>query len=149
MSVPSSVRFDEGVLARLDRYVREHPGSSASSVTNMLIDEALRSHEHPGVVFQSGPAGRRATLAGGPDIWEVVAALHAVRDEAPDLEGEALASELAAATGLSRERISTALRYYAAYPDEIDERITANQEATNREEQLWTTEQNLLRRHTS
>lgn len=25
--------------------------------------------EHPGIVFRSGPAGRRAGLAGGPDIW--------------------------------------------------------------------------------
>jgi uncharacterized protein (DUF433 family) len=149
MSVPRSVRFDEGVLARLDRYVREHPGSSASSVANMLVDEALRSHEHPGVVFQSGPTGRRATLAGGPDVWEVIAALQAIRDESPELEGEALAAELVAATGLSRERISAALRYYAAYPAEIDERIAANREASEREERLWNTEQSLLRRRAS
>lgn len=115
----------------------------------MLVDEALRSYEHPGVVFQSGPTGRRATLAGGPDVWEVIAALQAVRAETPELEGEALAAELVAATGLSRERISVALRYYAAYPGEIDERIAANREAAQREEQLWSTEQSLLRRRAS
>ncbi|NJC85479.1 hypothetical protein [Planosporangium mesophilum] len=146
MSAPRSVRFDEAVLARLDRYVREHPGSSSSSVVNMFIDESLRSYEHPGVVFRSGPTGRRATLASGPDIWEIIAALHAVRAETPELEGEDLANEIGAVTGLGRDGVATALRYYAAYPDEIDERIEANREAAEREERLWQAEQDLLRR---
>jgi hypothetical protein len=149
MSAPRSVRFDEAVLARLDRYVREHPGSSSSSVANMFIDESLRAYEHPGVVFRSGPTGRRAALAGGPDIWEIIAALHAVRDETPELDGEDLASELGSVTGLSREGVATALRYYAAYPDEIDERVEANREAADREERLWQAEQNLLRRRSA
>jgi hypothetical protein len=149
MSAPRSVRFDEAVLARLDRYVREHPGSSSSSVANMFIDESLRAYEHPGVVFRSGPTGRRAALAGGPDIWEIIAALHAVRDETPELDGEDLASELGSVTGLSREGVATALRYYAAYPEEIDERVEANREAADREERLWQAEQNLLRRRSA
>jgi hypothetical protein len=146
MSAPRSVRFDEAVLARLDRYVREHPGSSSSSVANMFIDESLRAYEHPCIVFRSGPTGRRAALAGGPDIWEIIAALHAVRDEASDLEGEDLAAELVAVTGVSREVIATALRYYAAYPHETDERVEANRDAARREEHLWQAEQRLLRR---
>jgi hypothetical protein len=115
----------------------------------MFIDESLRAYEHPGIVFRSGPTGRRAALAGGPDIWEIITALHAVRDETPELEGEDLASELVAVTGLSREEIATALRYYAAYPDEIDERVEANREAADREERLWQAEQNLLRRRSA
>jgi hypothetical protein len=40
------------------------------------------------------------------------------------------------------------LRYYAAYPEEIDERIAANNEAADREERLWRAERRLLeRRH--
>ncbi len=31
--------------------------------------------EHPGIVFRDGPTGRRAALAGGPDVWEVIATL--------------------------------------------------------------------------
>ena len=31
--------------------------------------------EHPGVVFRDGPAGRRAGLAGGPDVWEAIVVL--------------------------------------------------------------------------
>jgi hypothetical protein len=144
MSVPRSVRFDDRVLSRLDRYVREHPGTSSSSVANMFIDESLRAYEHPGIVFRPGPTGRRAALSGGPDIWEVVAALHAIRAEDPDLKGQALVSELATVTGLSPDQVSVAVRYYAAFPDEIDERIANNADVAEREERLWTAQQNLL-----
>jgi hypothetical protein len=146
MSAPRSVRFDDRVLSRLDRYVREHPGTSSSSVVNMFIDESLRTYEHPGIVFRPGPTGRRATLSGGPDVWEVVTALHAIRDETPDLDGESLVDELAAVTGLSHEEVTVAVRYYAAHPAEIDERIASNTEVAEREEQLWAAQQNLLRR---
>lgn len=146
MTAPRSVRFDDGVLKRLDRYVRDHPGSSSSSVANMFIDESLRVYEHPGIVFRPGPTGRRAALAAGPDVWEVIGALHAVRAESPSLAGEDLLGELTDVTGLSREQVRTAMRYYADYPQEIDERIRANEEAATREEALWLSEQRLLRR---
>jgi hypothetical protein len=130
----------------LDRYVKEHPGSSSSSVANMFVDEALRGYEHPGIVFRPGPTGRRAALAGGPDVWEVIEALNAIRDESPELDGDLLANELGAVTGLSGSLVAVALRYYAAYPDEIDARIESNRDAAEREEQLWVAQQALLGR---
>jgi hypothetical protein len=42
--------------------------------------------------------------------------------------------------------VAAALRYYAAYPDEVDERISSNIEVAERDEQLWAAQQNLLRR---
>jgi hypothetical protein len=146
MTSPRSVRFDEGVLSRLDRYVKEHPGTSSSSVANMFIDEALRSHEHPGIVFRPGPTGRRAALSGGPDVWEIVAAFNAIRDEDPEIDSERLLTELSQVTGLSGAHVGVALRYYAAYPDEIDERIALNREVADREERLWQAQQRLLRK---
>jgi hypothetical protein len=146
MSVPRSVRFDDDVLARLDRYVRAHPGTSSSSVTNMFIDESLRAHEHPGIVFRPGPTGRRAALSGGPDVWEVVTALHAIRSDSSALVGEELLDEVAAVTGLSPDQVAVAVRYYAEYPDDIDERIATNADIAAREEHLWTAQQALLRR---
>ncbi|HET8683928.1 MAG TPA: hypothetical protein VFM54_18965 [Micromonosporaceae bacterium] len=50
-------------------------------------------------------------MSGGPDVWEVVAALNAIREESPDLDGELLVAELATVTGLSRAQVTTALRY--------------------------------------
>jgi len=146
MTAPRSVRFDEGVLSRLDRYVKEHPGSSSSSVANMFIDEALRAYEHPGIIFRPGPTGRRAALSGGPDVWEVAAALNAVRDEEPGLASGPLLAELSKVTGLTSAQVAIVLRYYAAYPEEIDERITLNREVAEREEQLWAAQQQLLRK---
>jgi hypothetical protein len=49
-------------------------------------------------------------------------------------------------TGLSHEQVGVAVRYYAAYPDEIDERIGGNAEVAEREERLWLAQQSLLRR---
>jgi hypothetical protein len=149
MTAPRSVRFDEAVLSRLDRYVKEHPGSSSSSVANMFVDEALRAHEHPGIVFRSGPTGRRAALAGGPDVWEIISALHAVRDEDPQADRTSVLDALGGVTGLSPAQVGVAVRYYAAYPAEIDERIALNQAVAEREEQLWEAQQKLLRKRKS
>lgn len=75
MAAPTSVRFDADVAARLARFVAARPGLRASAATNQLVDEALRCQEHPLVVFRDGPAGRRARLIGGSDVWEVARAL--------------------------------------------------------------------------
>ena len=50
---------------------------------------------HPGVVFRSGPAGRRPGLAGGPDVWEVVRVLLGVKTD-----GETAIKQAAERTGL-------------------------------------------------
>ena len=146
MTSPRSVRFDDDVLARLGRYVKAHPGTSTSSVANLFVDEALRSYEHPGIVFRDGPTGRRAALVSGPDVWEVIGALHALREESPTLRDDDLREALAEVSGLSAEHVATALRYYVAYPEEIDERIAANETEAAREHALWQSQQALLRR---
>jgi hypothetical protein len=145
MSSPRSVRFDDDVIRRLDRYVRSHPGTSASSVTNIFVDEALRTEEHPGIMFRPGPTGRRAGLVGGPDVWEVIGALQAVRAQDPDLADESLVEAVADVTGLNPRLVRVAVRYYTAYPDEVDERIAANREAAREAEAAWQAENDLLR----
>src|ERR1700677_5094399 len=78
------VRFDPSVADRLASFVAANPGMSLSSAANRLVDEALRMAEHPGVIFRSGPTGRRAALAGGPDVWEVVRAVKSARSAEPE-----------------------------------------------------------------
>jgi hypothetical protein len=68
------VRFDPLVAERLTSFVAANPGMSLSFAANRLVDEALRMAEHPGVIFQPGLTGRRATLAGGPNAWQVIRA---------------------------------------------------------------------------
>src|SRR5688572_21638250 len=72
MSSPLSVRFDDQVLERLRRRARAVPGLTPAGLAQRLVDEGLRMTEHPGIVFKDGPSGRRAALAFGPDVWEVV-----------------------------------------------------------------------------
>jgi hypothetical protein len=139
------VRFDGDVLRRLDGYVRSHPGASISSVTNLFVDEALRAEEHPGITFRPGPTGRRAALVGGPDVWEVIETLLTVREHDPELADAALVSATAEAIGLAERKVRIAVRYYVAYPDEIDERVDTNRQATREAEAAWQTEQALLR----
>src|SRR6266508_1020926 len=72
MSSPLSIRFDPRILERLRRKAREIPGATPSGLAQRLVDEGLRMAEHPQIVFKDGPAGRRAALRIGPDIWEIV-----------------------------------------------------------------------------
>ena len=70
---------------------------------------------HPGIVFRPGPGGRRAGLAGGPDVWEVARVLRDV-----EARGEAALTKTAALTGLAVHQIRTAAAYYAEFADEVD-----------------------------
>jgi len=139
------VRFEGEVLRRLDGYVRSHPGTSVSAVTNLFVDEALRAEEHPGITFRPGPTGRRAGLVGGPDVWEVIDTLLIVREVESGLADDALVAATAEAMGLAERKVRTAVRYYAAYRTDIDDRISANHEATQEAEAAWRSEQDLLR----
>ena len=84
------VRFDPPVADRLASFVAANPGMSLSSAANRLVDEAMRMAEHPGVTFRSGPTGRRAALAGGPDVWEVIRAVTSARTTEPGLDSDDL-----------------------------------------------------------
>ena len=70
--------MDEAVLSRLEK-LSKREGQPRSRVAEQLIDEGIRMREFPGIVFRSGPTGRRAALADGPDVWEVVRGLKQAR----------------------------------------------------------------------
>lgn len=120
MSAPSSIRFDTGVNDRLSSYVTRHPGWTRSSAAARLVDEGLRMEEHPGVIFRDGPAGRRACLIGGPDVWEIIRSVKSARTAEPDLSRNELVQLVEDNTGVPGRLVSVALTYWAAYPVEID-----------------------------
>ena len=82
--------------------------------------------EHPGITFRSGPAGRRPGLVGGPDVWEVVAVFRSFED----VQRTAHWLDQPAST------IETALRYYDAHRDDIDDWIRWNEEAAEAAERI-------------
>jgi hypothetical protein len=94
------VRFDMVVADRLAAFVSINHGLSLSAAANMLVDEGLRMMEHPGVIFRTGPTGRRAGLATGPDVWEIVRAVRSARAAEPDLHERELLAMVAENTGV-------------------------------------------------
>lgn len=95
--------------------------------------------EHPGVIFKDGPTGRRAAVALGPDVWEVVTALREV-----DERGTAAVNAAAELLGLPADRVRLALSYYTAHADEVDREIEQAQADSRAAEEAWRAEQRLL-----
>jgi hypothetical protein len=126
-----SLRVDEATFERLERHSKR-AGQSRSHVVSTFLEEGLRMEEHPGIVFRGGPHGRRAGLAAGPDVWEVARVLSAT--ESADSAGLERAAYL---TGLTPAQVRTAWRYYAQYPDEIDEWIRSVDDEAQHAEGVW------------
>jgi len=140
MTSPLSIRFPTALLDRLRQRARAIPGSTPSGLAQRLVEEGLRMAEHPGVIFKDGPSGRRAALAYGPDVWEVIKALREV-DERRTAAVDAVAEILA----LPSARVRTAMTYYAAHQPEVDDAIDAADAASIAAETAWHAEQRLLK----
>jgi len=138
------VRFDVMVADRLAVFVTMNPGMSLSSAANRLVDEALRMNDHPGIVFRAGPTGRRAGLASGPDVWEVVRAVKSARAAEPEMGERELLEMVAGNTGVPVRLLRVAIGYWAAYPDEVDAKIAAAEAAEEAALQAWRRERELL-----
>ncbi|MGH9151386.1 MAG: hypothetical protein ACRD03_03045 [Acidimicrobiales bacterium] len=143
MPGPSSIRFDPEVLRRLTDYVAAHPGTTLSSAVSRLVDEALRSHEHPLVFFRDGPAGRRARLVGGPDVWQVARAVRSARSE-PGLTADDVVALVVETSGVPEALVRAAIAYWATYGDEIDSLVARADEEESRASRRWAQEQGLL-----
>jgi hypothetical protein len=139
MTTPLSIRFTPALLARLRQRANATPGASAAGLAQRLIDEGLRMADHPGVIFKDGPSGRRAALAYGPDVWEVIKFLREVDERGPGAI-EAAAEVFAVDTS----RIAAAISYFGDFSDEIDAEITEADDASARAEAAWLVQQQLI-----
>ena len=123
MSENVSVRLEDSLSQRLRLRARA-AGETLSDRLRRYADEGIRRDEHPLITFRDGPTGRRAGVVGGPDVWEVAMWVEDLSTE-PDPVA-ALVEDLV----LPRPQIDAALRYRAAYPDEIDTRIELHRQET-------------------
>lgn len=123
MPRPTSFRLPEELLDRLEVESRS-ARTSVTQLVSVVLDEGLKTRRFPGVVYRAGPAGRRAALVGGPDLWEVVRDLA----HAPG-RGMDRVENLAAETGLPAASVLLAADFYAEFPEEIDALIDANERA--------------------
>lgn len=102
----------------------ERDGTSATALLEQLIVEGVDALDHPGIVFRGPPHDRRAGLAAGPDVWEVIARLR-------ELEGaeERRIATLAEETGLHPRQIRVAVEYAAVGSQEVQARIQRHEAA--------------------
>jgi len=134
----TSVRLADDLRKRLAA-AAAHEGTTVTDLIERFVREGLASAEHPGIVFKPGPSGRRAALAGGPDVWEIVSGLRQT-DGTETKRITALAEQF----GIHERQAVIALNYAAAHRDEVEELVTANDSALEEAERVAAERQRLL-----
>lgn len=117
---PVSLRLPDDVAEKVRRIAALEHRSFAETV-RLLTEEALKMREFPDIFFAQGPTGRRARFLDGLDVWEVIEPYlvggkdwKVLRESYPELD---------------ERKLTAAVRYYEAYPEEIEARIALNREA--------------------
>jgi hypothetical protein len=126
-----NIRMDPEVFDRLDAESRR-TGVSRSQVAETLIEEGLRMQSFPGITFRFGPAGRRAALAGGPDVWEIMRVY--LTAGGPK---HGLLERTAALLDLHVAHVLTAIAYYSQYRAEVDDWIRRVDEEAEQAMAAW------------
>lgn len=138
MAASTSFRISDTSRARLaSRAARE--GMTATALLDQLIIEGTDQLDYPGIAFRGPAHDRRAALAAGPDVWEVVARLQ-------ELAGseEHRISLLAAESDMHPRLIRIALDYAAEHAGEIRERIDRNRDMAERSRTMARQRESLL-----
>lgn len=126
MARSTSFRISDDAKRRLtEQAARE--GISATAPLNRLIIEGIDTLEHPGIVFRGPTHARRAGLAWGPDVWEIVGRLQ-------ELDGslQNRVKTLTEETDLHERSIRIAVDYAAEHAEDIQAQIDLNRELAER-----------------
>ena len=121
-TVQKSLRLSDTVVHEINELAR-NANKDFTAITNELLEEAIRAHHCPGIIFSEGVRGRRARIAGaGIEVWEVVAAYKSVEQRFKRLRQ--------AYHWLSEQQLRAALGYYELYQEEVDRIIAENDALT-------------------
>ncbi len=127
MSKVISLRLKESQvesLARAARRMNRTPSETAA----ILLSEALLQRDFPFIEFRDSPVGRQAYLQGTRlAIWQIVSI---ARDYNGDL------AKTAEHLNRPQAQIAAAMKYAAAFPEEIDAAIRDNEWAAANIEQI-------------
>lgn len=132
-----SFRFNPRTVERLRR--RSHEvGAPQAALAERYIDEGMRIDEHPGIYFRDGGSGRRPAVLGTRlDVAQIIETLR---------QNENSIAETAEYLDIAPAQVEAAVRYYAAYRDEVDEWIEQSRAIAERERELWRRQQDALAR---
>lgn len=119
----TSFRLSEDTRRLLNERAKRE-GLSATALLERLISEGVDTLDHPGIVYRGPSHDRRAALAGGPDVWEIIVRLR-------ELQGseEGRIATLASETDIHPRQIRIALEFAAVHPEIVDFHITRNERA--------------------
>ena len=121
-SVQKSMRIPKKMVEEIQGIALQS-GKDFSATTKELLEEAIKMHRCPGIIFAEGVSGRRARIVGtGIDVWEVIANYKSF--------GEDLERLNTIYHWLTELQLRAALAYYNAYPEEVDNLIAQNENWT-------------------
>jgi hypothetical protein len=138
MASSTSYRISEIAKRRLA--VRaQWEGMTVTALLDRLIMEGCDEIDFPGIVFRGPANDRRAALAAGPDVWEMVSRLQ-------ELDGheEQRIAVLAEESALHPRQIRLAIDYAAEHREAIQARIDRNLAAAERQQRVTVERQRLL-----
>jgi len=116
--VTTSLRLSSGLRAYLEA-LADRSRRSLSDVAQLLLDEAIRLRECPGIYFVDEPTGRTAKVMGtGLGVWEIM------RDYLAVGEREDRLREIF--PQLSPAQIAAARNYFLRFREETQERMVAD-----------------------
>ena len=138
MARSTSFRISDAAKSRLSSRAA-HEGVSATALLDQLIVEGIDQLDYPGVIFRGPAHDRRAALAAGPDVWEILARLQ-------DLDGteEQRITLLSEESDVHPRLIRIAFDYAAEHANEISERIGRNRAMAKRSHETAQQRQALL-----
>jgi hypothetical protein len=93
---------------------------------------------YPGIFFQDGPTGRRATLRSGPDVWELVPEIRGLT-----LDDQEQIEAVSSWMQIPLRYVRDAIAYYAEFRDEINARVEANDALAREHRARWRAERGL------
>jgi hypothetical protein len=126
MATSTSFRISDAAKSRLAARAA-YEGMTATALLDQLIVEGTDQLDYPGIAFRGPAHDRRAALAAGPDVWEIIARLQ-------ELNGseEQRIALLCEESELHPRLVRIALDYAAEHAREIRERIDRNRAMAGR-----------------
>jgi hypothetical protein len=126
VTTPTSFKLDAASKSAL-AVLASREGLNATDMLKRLIAEGSAQAEFPGILFHSRGATRRAAIAGGPDVWEII---NRVKQLDGDIEHRL--AVVADETAVPVTMLRLAVDYYATHEAEITALIDDNHAAEQR-----------------
>lgn len=138
MAASTSFRISEIAKRRLAARA-EWEGITVTALLDRMIVEGSDQLDFPGIVFRGPGHDRRAALAAGPDVWEIVSRLQ-------ELDGseEHRIATLAEESSVHPRLIRLALDYAAEHRDAVQSRIDRNRAMAEHQQHVAAERRKLL-----